>query len=122
MIDLVCWWLKDSAESLKPPPPAYKSLGASQDLRKLAQKQETYLGPGSAKQSPQISQVRKYARLLQLEEIAMEDQIRRCPFLRLTPPKEPVGSGDGQHVPACNSPLWGDGAAASAAILSVTCA
>ena len=87
MLDSVCWWLKGSAEPLKPPPPAYKSLGASQDLRKLAQNQETYLGSGGAKQSVQISQVRKYARLLQLEEIAMEDQIRRCHFLRLTAPQ-----------------------------------
>lgn len=78
LVNNVCSWQPANPAGLVPPPPAFTNLGASGMLRKPA----VMLRQG-ADQTPcaLAKKALKYARLLQVEEAAMEDQIRRSSIL-----------------------------------------
>ena len=69
MVNDVCSWMTKDETVLRCPPPAFTNLGACNALRGTV--------PMEGLEQDLPKQLRKYARLLVLEEAAMEDQIRK---------------------------------------------
>jgi hypothetical protein len=72
MVHDVCSWMTEGETALRCPPPAFTNLGACNLLRR-AISAETLMHASEGL----LKQLRKYMRLLMLEEAAMEDQIRK---------------------------------------------
>lgn len=80
MVNDVCHWVSEHDTALKPPSGAHANMGVADRLRKPPSAHRLLQVPPSVSR-----QVKKYARLLLLEECAMEDQIRRCNPARMRP-------------------------------------
>jgi len=72
MVNDVCSWMTEAEGVLRCPPPAFTNLGAADVLRR-AIPAENLLHASEGL----LKMLRKYTRLLMLEEAAMEDQIRK---------------------------------------------
>ena len=72
MVNDICHWMTGHDTAMRAPPPACANLGAAERLRKGMQQSRQTQAPAYLSR-----QVKMYARLLLLEELAMEDQIRR---------------------------------------------
>lgn len=72
MMKDICHWMSENEAAPRSPPPAFNSLGLAERLRRPLQQQKVSAAPDYLGR-----QVKKYCRLLLLEECAMEDQIRR---------------------------------------------
>lgn len=72
MLHDICHWISEQDSIVRNAPPAFQTLGAAERLRKSIPHQKLVQAPAYLSR-----QVKKYSRLLFLEECAMEDQIRR---------------------------------------------
>jgi len=68
----VCSWMTEGETVLRCPPPAYTNLGACNLLRRAIPAEDLLHASEGL-----LKQLRKYTRLLILEEAVMEDQIRK---------------------------------------------
>lgn len=72
MVKEMCHWMAEQDSAIRSPPPGCANLGVAQRLCKGPPAHKLSQAPASVSR-----QVKKYTRLLLLEECAMEDQIRR---------------------------------------------